>query len=61
MGGHFGRFEGRTRTRAGLEFFKLGGQGREQMLFGRKHRARFYGLGPKALGFRAGCRGFRAQ
>jgi hypothetical protein len=29
-----------------LEFFKLGGQGREQMLFGRKHRARFYGGGP---------------
>ena len=45
MGGHFGRFKGRTRTRAGLEFFKLSGQGREQMLFGRKHRARFYGGG----------------
>jgi hypothetical protein len=33
-----------------LEFFKLGGQGREQMLFGRKHRARFYGVHLKASG-----------
>ncbi len=45
VGGHFGGFKGRARTGAGLEFFKLSGQSREQMLFGRKHRARFYGLG----------------
>jgi hypothetical protein len=37
MGGDFGGFEDGTRTCAGLEFFELSGQGREQMLFGRKH------------------------
>jgi hypothetical protein len=44
-----------------LEFFKLSGQGREQMLFGRKHRARFYGLDPRAPGASAGRNGFWVQ
>jgi hypothetical protein len=38
MGGHFWGFEGRARTGAGVKFLKLGGQGGEQMLFGKKHK-----------------------
>ena len=37
MSGDFGGFEGRTSAGPGLEFVKLGGQGREQFLFGIEH------------------------
>jgi len=44
MGGHFGGFESRACAGTGLEFFKLGGQGREQFLFGIDHRVILRGL-----------------
>ncbi len=41
VGGHFGRFEGGARARAGAEGLQLGGQAGEQVLFDGEHGARF--------------------